>query len=130
MGVLAGLSVADWIMLGAGAPVAALGLLALRRGRAAATELESHAAAEPGARSATEPAAAEARVSPATWLVLGVALVLGGYHLVAWALTPRVAMLAVPEDLWWAVVAGLGLLVALSRLLDAALDGGPGPDPR
>ncbi|MFG0306119.1 MAG: hypothetical protein ACF8Q5_07880 [Phycisphaerales bacterium JB040] len=62
-------------------------------------------------------------LSEPTRLVLGLSLLVGGYHLVSYSLPGGTLPLRVPADRWWLL--GLGIAVALgSSLALDAMEGG------
>lgn len=61
--------------------------------------------------------------SVATRYLLAGCMVIGGYHVAAWALPPHWPILAVPRERWWLVAAGIAAAVVGALLLDRAESG-------
>lgn len=57
-------------------------------------------------------------MSHPTRLVVGVSLMLLGYHGASWLAPPTWMPLRLPPDLWWVLVVGVGVSLAGSGLSD------------
>jgi len=57
-------------------------------------------------------------VGESTRLVIGVAALIGGYHLAIWAFPPDVNPVQVPRHLWWGLFGGLVLVILGSLWID------------
>ncbi|MGQ0629294.1 MAG: hypothetical protein ACT4PL_14480 [Phycisphaerales bacterium] len=100
------LSFGAWSMLAGAVVAAGMGVVVLARARRDA----GHRATKQGET---------LRPSAPTVYSTGVALLILAYHLIAWALPAGKVLLQVPASLWWALLLGLGGLVALARWMDA-----------
>lgn len=54
-----------------------------------------------------------------TRLTVGLAGMIGGYHLVAWSLPAGWLALRVPAERWWVVAGGAALAIIASLIVDA-----------
>lgn len=111
------LSWTDRLLISAGAVVAVTGLVMVARARRAGRALREGSTDAP--REALDDAAGSGREpSLATRFVLGLVVLVTGYHMVVWGLPPGLTPLGVDGAWWWTVPLGGGLLVALSRQID------------
>lgn len=105
------LSPVQWVMLAGGIFVVLGGMLVLWGNRLAAGRGEQEG-------DSTRLARRFLGISESTRLVIGVAALIGGYHLAIWALPPDSTPVQVPRHLWWVVAGGIALVVGGSIVLD------------
>lgn len=105
----AGLTMSGLGLLALGVGLVAAGLAVLYRGRRPFRPRPLHLATDGPARR---------RMSEPTRVVIGVVLLLGGYHAGAWAFPPSDTIVQLPRRWWWAWALGGAALIPASLGLD------------
>lgn len=118
---------ASLFMTAAGAGLALMGLLTLARSRRPIEVEEQVRAAgvPPPARTAMDRAIDRFGLTTPTIITIGMCLLIGGYHLVAWALPPAWLPMRLDAAWWWTLPVGAAVLIAASLGIDRVTAGPP-----
>lgn len=116
--------VSGWALIALGSLLVGCGLAVLLRGR-------FQAPSEPGPQKPPSPG--RSRITRPTRLLIGVLLLMAGFHAIVWAFPPDVLALQLSRRWWW-IWLGVGALLVLvslglDRLDRRTLGGGPPPAP-